>query len=83
MFFNPIEIICTCLIQPIIDFLVYLMDEVHYLAFLAGLAFLGIFLGLIFGIISVIWYKSTRDVDTKKCYAEERVSVSVGARKSD
>ncbi|XP_017061566.1 uncharacterized protein LOC108101658 [Drosophila ficusphila] len=71
MFPNPIQIVCFRVVQPIIDFLGYLLNEVHFLAFLAGLAFLGIFLGLIFGTITVIWYKSTRDGKIKDCCAEK------------
>ncbi|KQS70612.1 uncharacterized protein LOC26526936 [Drosophila erecta] len=70
MFPNPIEIVCVDVVQPIIDFLGYLLVEVHFIAFLAFVALLGIFLGLILGIVSVIWYKLTRDEKTEQRLTE-------------
>ncbi|XP_043651889.1 uncharacterized protein LOC122619191 [Drosophila teissieri] len=68
---NPIEIVCVHVVQPIIDFLGYLLLDVHFIGFLAGVAVLGIILGLILGILSVIWYKSTRVEKTEQSYPEE------------
>ncbi|XP_017033766.1 uncharacterized protein [Drosophila kikkawai] len=66
MFPNPIELFVDQAVQPIIDSLAYLLKEVHYFAFIAAVALLGIFLGLVFGFICVIWYKSTRNEKTEK-----------------
>ncbi|XP_022230617.2 uncharacterized protein LOC111079666 [Drosophila obscura] len=78
---NPIEIFCFYVVQPIIDLLGYLMD-VHYLAFLSGLAVIGIILGLIFSIISVIWYKSTlKDVPKEQTPNLELVHIQEGPSK--
>lgn len=58
MILNPIEAACVYVVQPIIDQLAYLESDVHYMAFLGGLAVLGIFLGLLFSVITVLWYRS-------------------------
>lgn len=58
--YNPIEISCYYVVQPIIDYLSYLLNEVHYLAFLLAMSLLGICVGLVMGIISVVWYKYSR-----------------------
>ncbi|XP_020810290.1 uncharacterized protein LOC110185670 [Drosophila serrata] len=71
MFPNPIELFVVQFVQPIIDGLAYLMKEVHYFAFIAAVALLGIFLGLVFGIICVMWYKSTREEKTEKVFTSE------------
>lgn len=57
---NPIEIVCYYVAQPIVDFLAYLLNDVHYLAFVLAISLLGTILGLVMGIISVIWYKCSR-----------------------
>lgn len=58
--YNPIEIVCYYVAQPIVDYLAYLLNDVHYLAFVLAIAVLGTILGLVMGIISVIWYKCSR-----------------------
>ncbi|KAH8404900.1 hypothetical protein KR222_010062, partial [Zaprionus bogoriensis] len=55
--YNPIEIICFYVAQPIVDFLGYLLNEVHFLAFLLATALLGVILGIGMGLVSVAWYK--------------------------
>lgn len=77
--YNPIEICCYYVVQPIIDYLSYLLNEVHYLAFLLGMAVLGICVGLVMGIISVIWYKYSRPEYGMK----SRVSGEQGEGNSD
>ncbi|XP_034135034.1 uncharacterized protein LOC117588078 [Drosophila guanche] len=67
---NPIEIVCVYVVQPIIDFLGYLL-EVHYVAYLSGLAVIGIIIGLLFSIVSVIWYKSTHGDEPNQLPKEE------------
>ncbi|EDW02996.1 uncharacterized protein LOC6562300 [Drosophila grimshawi] len=57
MMLNPIEIVCFYVAQPIIDFLAYLLNDVHYLVFLAAICMIGVFFGIGMGIVSVIWYK--------------------------
>ncbi|XP_002133358.2 uncharacterized protein [Drosophila pseudoobscura] len=79
---NPIEIVCFYVVQPILDYLTYLMLEVHYVAYLAGLAVIGIVLGLAFSIISVIWYKSTlKDLPGQPTVAVEHVHSPEGPPK--
>lgn len=63
--YNPIEIVCYYVAQPIVDFLAYLLNDVHYLAFVLAIALLGTILGLIMGMISVIWYKCSRPESEK------------------
>ncbi|XP_017097152.1 uncharacterized protein [Drosophila bipectinata] len=58
MILNPIEAVCVYVVQPIIDLLAYLQNDVHYVAYLGGLAVLGMCLGLLFSIITVLWYRS-------------------------
>ncbi|ALC38381.1 CG43922 [Drosophila busckii] len=57
MLYNPIEIVCVYMVQPIIDYLAYLLNEVHYGAYLVAVALIGVALGLIFSLISLAWYK--------------------------
>ncbi|XP_034474224.1 uncharacterized protein LOC117781561 [Drosophila innubila] len=57
MMLNPIEIICYYLVQPIVDLLAYLLNDVHYLAFLAAICVIGVLLGLVMGIITLICFK--------------------------
>ncbi|KRF98428.1 uncharacterized protein Dwil_GK27942 [Drosophila willistoni] len=84
MFPNPIEVVCIHIVQPIIDLLAYLLNEVHFLAFMAGCAVLGITLGLIFGIISVVWYKCSRETTvTKKQEFEGNVNRPINSIKND
>lgn len=63
--YNPIEIVCYYVAQPIVDFLAYLLNDVHYLAFVLAIALLGTILGLVMGMISVVWYKCSRPESDK------------------
>lgn len=83
LFPNPIEIFSVRVVQPIINFLGYLLQDVHYVAFLAAVALLGIFLGLVFGIICVIWYKTTRDEKSEKKVFRSEEGVGVGVKKNE
>ncbi|XP_030555600.1 uncharacterized protein LOC115758939 [Drosophila novamexicana] len=73
MMFNPIEIICYYVAQPVIDLLAYLLNEVHYSAFFAGICVIGVLFGLLMGIVSVIWYKCCRP----ECY-EQKLQMNPG-----
>ncbi|XP_030377560.1 uncharacterized protein LOC115626351 [Scaptodrosophila lebanonensis] len=66
MMLNPIEVVCVYAIQPIIDYLGYLKNEVHFVVFLVATALIGIVLGLFLGILTIIWYKLTRSADEAK-----------------
>ncbi|XP_032573870.1 uncharacterized protein LOC116800981 [Drosophila sechellia] len=74
---NPIEIVCVHVVQPIIDFLDYMLMEVNFVAFLAAVACLGVIMGLILGIVTFIWFKMSRDEETKKTCAGDGMPVNV------
>jgi len=57
MMLSPIEIICYYVAQPVVDFLVYLLNDVHYLAFLVAVAVMGILFGLFVGVLTLICMK--------------------------
>ncbi|KAH8377347.1 hypothetical protein KR093_004989 [Drosophila rubida] len=57
MMLNPIEIFCYYVAQPVVDFLAYLLNDVHYLAFIGAVAMIGVLVGLLMGIVSVICMK--------------------------
>lgn len=54
---NPIEIFCYFVAQPVVDFLSFLLNDVHYLAFLAAVSVIGVLFGLFMGIITLICFK--------------------------
>jgi len=74
---NPIEIVCVHVVQPIIDLLDYILTEVHFVAFIAAVACLGVIIGLILGIVTLVWFKITRDEETKKTYTGEGMPAEV------
>jgi len=69
---NPIEIICYYVVQPIVDFLAYLLNDVHYLAFLAAICLIGVLLGLVMGIITLICFKYQGVEDPKNNLQNEQ-----------
>ncbi|XP_034097642.1 uncharacterized protein LOC132791073 [Drosophila nasuta] len=71
MMLNPIEIFCYYVAQPVVDFLAYLLHDVHYLAFIVAVAMIGILLGLVMGVLSLICIKlQGEDQPVKKLEAK-------------
>ncbi|XP_023175162.1 uncharacterized protein LOC111602378 [Drosophila hydei] len=68
MVLGPIELICYYVVQPIIDFLDKLLISGHYIAFYIGISVFGVLLGIVMGIVSVIWYKYVNREEPKKIH---------------